>query len=207
MRLALTGRHVDVTPSLRQLVTRRLAKIQRLLNDSILSTQVVLTLEKQRHNTEITVHARGDRLITGKGSAATWPQAVTEAVEKVMQQALKVKEKWVERKRRAPGGKGLINGRTPVPAQAAARRTGGDWTGPAPAGTPTNAGDGARTARRSTVIRTTRYVVEPMSLEDAALRFEEAREPFVVFRHAETERITILYERSDGRLGLIDPEG
>lgn len=200
MRLALTGRHVDVTPSLRQLVTRRLAKIERLLNDSVVSAQVVLTLEKQRHNTEVTVHARGDNLITGKGSAATWPEAVTQAVEKVMQQALKVKEKWVERKRRSPGGKGLINGRTPMPARAASAAL-------AAAAPSAETGDGARPARRPTVVRTTRYAVEPMSLEDAALRFEDASEPFVVFRHAQTDRITILYERSDGRLGLIDPEG
>jgi ribosome hibernation promoting factor len=179
MRLSLTGRHVDVTPAVRQLVTRRLAKIERLLNDHALSTQVVLTLEKRHHNTEITVHARGDNLITGKGSAASWPQSLSEAVEKVMQQALKVKEKWVTRKRRSPGGKTVGDGGVPAPRKA-------QTAGP--------------------VVRPTRYAVKPMSLEDAALRFEDAREPFVVFRHAETERINILYQRPDGRLGLIDPE-
>ncbi len=45
-----------------------------------------------------------------------------------------------------------------------------------------------------------------MSLEVAAVRIENALEPLVVFRHVETERITILYHRPDGRLGLIDPE-
>ena len=111
MRLALTGRHVDVTPSLRQLVTRRLAKIERLLNDSALSTQVVLTLEKRHYNTEIIVHARGDNVITGKGTSDSWEASVGAAVEKVLQQAAKVKDKWVTRKRGAPGGKGIVNGR------------------------------------------------------------------------------------------------
>ena len=45
-----------------------------------------------------------------------------------------------------------------------------------------------------------------MTIDDAAVRMENAREPFVVFRDAETERINILYQRPDGRLGLIDPE-
>ena len=71
MRLSLTGRHVDVTPAVRQLVTRRLAKIERLLNDHALSAQVVLTLEKSRHNTEITVHARGDNLISQRMPRST----------------------------------------------------------------------------------------------------------------------------------------
>jgi putative sigma-54 modulation protein len=103
-----------------------------------------------------------------------------------MQQALTVKEKWVTRKRRAPGVKGLVGGATAAQAD----------------GTSTS----ALAQARADTIRVTRYAVKPMSLEDAALRIEEGREPFVIFRRAETERINILYRRPDGRLGLIDPE-
>jgi putative sigma-54 modulation protein len=197
MRLSLTGRHVEVTPALRQLVTRRLTRVQRVLNDSVVSASVVLALEKRVHNVEITIHARGDHMITGKGAGAGWPQAFAPAVEKVMQQVNKVKEKWVERKRRAIGTKGLVNGEaiaasTPRPVAIAAPEGAGERAG------------GATVA--ALVVRRTRYAVKPMSIEDAALRIDSASEPFVVFRHAETERINILYQRSDGRLGLIDPE-
>ncbi len=206
MRLALTGRHVDVTPALRQLVTRRLAKLERLLNDHALSTQVVLDVEKRNFKTEITVHARGDNFITGKGAGTTWTQSVSAAAEKVMQQALKVKDKWVTRKRGAPGGKGVVNGRASIPAPRLTRAalTGADGAAIANAG-----GDATRSRRRGrprSPCGPTKYAVKPMTLEDAAVRIENAREPFVVFRHVETERITILYQRPDGRLGLIDPE-
>jgi len=204
MRLALTGRHVDVTPALKQLVTRRLAKLERLLNDHALSTQVVLDVEKRNFITEITVHARGDNFITGKASGTTWTQSVSAAAEKVMQQALKVKDKWVTRKRGAPGGKGVVNGRASIPAPRLTRAVlaGADGAAIANAG-----GDaGAAAAGDAIRVRTTKYAVKSMSLEDAAVRMENAREPFVVFRHAETERINILYHRPDGRLGLIDPE-
>jgi len=205
MRLALTGRHVDVTPTLRQLVTRRLAKLERLLNDHALSTQVVLDVEKRNFITEITVHARGDNFITGKGSGTTWTQSVSAAAEKVMQQALKVKDKWVTRKRGAAGSKGVVNGRASLPAPRLTRAALAGTDGAAIA----NAGGDARAgeARAAAIpVRPTKYAVKPMSLEDAAVRMENAREPFVVFRHVETERITILYHRPDGRLGLIDPE-
>ncbi len=182
MRLSLTGRHVEVTPALRQLVTRRLAKIERVLNDSALSAAVVLVLEKRVHSVEITLHARGDNMLTGKGSGSSFVQAIGPAVEKVMQQVAKVKEKWIARKRRIPGGKGLVDGRVTALATTGANAT------------PT------------VEVRRTRYAVKPMSIEDAALRIEAVSEPFVVFRHAETERINILYQRPDGRLGLIDPE-
>jgi putative sigma-54 modulation protein len=195
MRLSLTGRHVEVTPSLRQLVTRRLARVERVLNDSVVSAAVVLAIEKRVHNVEITIHARGDHMITGKGAGYGWPQAFSPAVEKVMQQVNKVKEKWVERKRHALGTKALVNGETI--AAATPRRV----------ATATSRATGEPAAAVSTlVVRRTRYAVKPMSVEDAALRIEAVSEPFVVFRHAETERINILYQRPDGRLGLIDPE-
>ena len=60
MRLALTGRNLDITPALRQLVTRRLAKLDRLLHDGIISAQVVLRLEKHRHKTDVLLNTRGD---------------------------------------------------------------------------------------------------------------------------------------------------
>ena len=52
----------------------------------------------------------------------------------------------------------------------------------------------------------TRYAVKPMRVEDAALRIQSSREPYLVFRHAETARVAILVARPDGRFGLIDPE-
>ena len=99
MRLDITGRHVDITPTLRQLIERRLARVERLLNDSALSATVILTLEKYRHRTEIILHARGDKLMRGLGEGNAWNLSVRQAVEKVEQQAKKVKGKWSERKR------------------------------------------------------------------------------------------------------------
>ena len=55
MRLELTGRHLDITPALRRLVDAKLGKLERVLNDSAVSAQVVLAREKHRHLTEITL--------------------------------------------------------------------------------------------------------------------------------------------------------
>ena len=99
MRVTLTGRQVDVTPALKELVEKRLAKIERRLNDAALSAQVVLSREKNRYVVELTVHAKQDHMLHGLGSSASWSTAVTAAVQKVVQQADKVKGKWQVRKR------------------------------------------------------------------------------------------------------------
>ena len=188
MRIDITGRHVDVTPALRQQVERRLSRVERLLNDSAVSATAILTLEKYRHRTEIIVHARGDKMLRGLGEGNAWNLSIRQAMEKVEQQVKKVKGKWTERKRSD------TRRRTP-------RAASGDGTG---RGARAEAAD--REAAAPRVIRSARYAVKPMSVEDAALRMEQTTEAFLVFRNPESESVSIVYRRKDGNLGLIEPD-
>jgi putative sigma-54 modulation protein len=179
MRLDITGRHVELTPALRQLIEKRLARMTRVLNDAAVSTTVTISKEKYRHRTEIVVHTRGDHMLSGMGEATSWTLSVRDAAEKIEQQAKKLKSKWVEGKRKGP---------SPRVAAAPPGSVAADVT------------------PRRRVIRATRYAVKPMSVEDAATRIDGASESFVVFRNAESDAVTILYRRKDGNLGLIEPD-
>jgi len=176
MRLEITGRHVDITAQLRQLINRRLSKLERLLNDNAISTQVVLSKEKYRHRSEIIIHARGDNMLRGMGEGTSWQIAVRDAAAKIEQQAQTLKGKWKERKRRGSAGVRAIPSPPPEPTKA------------------------------PRIVRATRYAVKPMSLEDAAMRVEATSDSFVVFRNADTDAVSILYRRSDGNYGLIEPD-
>jgi putative sigma-54 modulation protein len=99
MRLLLTGRQVEITPTLRRLVSARLAKVERRLGASLLSVQVVLSKEKNRYVAEVVAHARQDHILMGTGTTGAWSTSLTGAVKKVLQQADTVKGKWQERKR------------------------------------------------------------------------------------------------------------
>jgi putative sigma-54 modulation protein len=179
MRVDVTGRHVEITTPLRNLLNQRLAKLERLLNDSAVSAVVILTKEKYRHRTELVIHARGDHILRGLGEGNAWPVSVRQAAQKVEQQAQTLKGKWAERKRSS------TRRRTPPAAAADGGQAGGE-------------------GRR--LVRASRYAVKPMSIEDAALRVESADETFVVFRNADTDAVSILYRRKDGNLGLIEPD-
>ena len=45
-----------------------------------------------------------------------------------------------------------------------------------------------------------------MSVEDAAVEIDDAADAFIVFRNSATDAITVLFRRSDGNFGLIEPE-
>src|SRR5918993_2645300 len=173
MRVDITGRHVDITAGLRQLIGRRLLKLERLLNDRALSATFILTKEKYRCRTELVVHAKGDHMLSGNGEGTGWPLSIRQAVEKVEHQAGKLKSRWTEGKRQRGGTRA---------ANAATAREPGRAAAPA--------------AR----VRPTRYAVKPMSVEDAALRLESGADTFVVFRNSDTDAVSIVHRRKDGSL-------
>lgn len=183
MRLELTGRHVDITPAVRRLVDTRLAKLERLLNDSALSAQAVLTREKNRNRTDITLHARGEKFLHGRGVSITWDASIGQAIDKIAQQAQRITGKWQERKRR---------GLKVAPREVRPE--------PAPPGRV--AGTRART-RMPKIIRAEGRELVVMSTADAVREIDANRADVVVFRDAETAAISVLYSRN-GELMLIE---
>jgi putative sigma-54 modulation protein len=105
MRLDITGRRVEITPTMRQLLTRRLARLERVLNDAAVSAIITLTKEKYRLRTEIAVHTKGDHVLRGNGEGNAWPISVRQATEKIEQQAQTLKGKWDGRKRKGAGSR------------------------------------------------------------------------------------------------------
>jgi putative sigma-54 modulation protein len=181
MRLVLTGRHVEVNPTLRRLADQKLGKLERLLNDGVVSAQVVLTLEKYRHVVDITVHARGDHMLHGVGKSNAWEASFSDAVEKIEQQVQKLKGKWQERKRRARPAKAVV----PVLLE--------DFAVEEPVSPPPR------------ILRASRYAVKSMTVEEAAMAVDDGKDTFLVFRNAKTDSVNVLYRRKDGQLGLIEP--
>jgi putative sigma-54 modulation protein len=176
MRLALTGRPIEITPDVRRLVAKKIARLERVLGYRAVSGQVELRLEKFRHVAEVHVHARGGHMMKGRAVATSWDEALSDAVDHLVQQAQRLKGKWQGRKRASR----LASRTTAAPPSSAAR------------------------ARR--IVRARRYPVRAMSLDEAAEAMAPAADAFLVFRNASTDAISVMFRRKDGELGLIEPE-
>jgi putative sigma-54 modulation protein len=189
MRLELTGRQITITPALRRMVEAKLVRLERMLNDSALSAQVVLCREKRGHRADVTLHARGEKFLHAVGSpAATWETSTTQAVDRIVQQAQRIKGKWEDRKRRSPKAPEAPPG---VGERARARSVS------------TAARSMARTPR---VLTASRQAVKAMSVADAAREIDAYEEGIIVFRDAETAGISVLYRRASGELALVQTE-
>jgi putative sigma-54 modulation protein len=55
-------------------------------------------------------------------------------------------------------------------------------------------------------VRTIASAVKPMGVDEAALALESSGQEVLVFRDATSDRISVLFRRGDGDLGLIVPE-
>lgn len=58
MNLSITGRHLEVTPAIREYVINKMARVSRHF-DNVIDTQVILSIERLNHTAEVTMHLRG----------------------------------------------------------------------------------------------------------------------------------------------------
>ena len=56
------------------------------------------------------------------------------------------------------------------------------------------------------VVKSKRFPIKPMSVEEAVLQMDLIGHEFFMFRNAEDEEINVVYKRKDGNYGLIEPE-
>jgi putative sigma-54 modulation protein len=56
------------------------------------------------------------------------------------------------------------------------------------------------------VVRTKRFAMKPMPVEEAILQMELLGHSFFVFSNSNTEEVNVVYRRKDGNYGLIEPE-
>ena len=180
MTLSVTGRHLEISPLVRQQIQKKFARLERLLNDSAISAQCLVGRERQRHVCEVTVHVRGDHMLVAVGRHERLLSAVGGAIEKAAQQAQKLTGRWKTRRRTAMP---TAEAAAVIPAEPRPRRA---------------------KAAAAPVVRARRYAVRTLTAEDAATRLGDAA--FLVFRLESTGGVAVVFRRPDGRVGLIEPE-
>jgi putative sigma-54 modulation protein len=180
MNIHITGRQMEVTTPIKSYAETRLKKLSRFLN-GITDIQLVLSIEKYRQIAEINVHSRGNTYLTAVEESNDLYVSINEAIDKIQAQAKKQQEKRIGKKRR--GKRKESSGTFNVLAREESAEE--------------------QTPR---VLESSRFVIKPLSVEEAVVQIEDEGAEFLVFCNAESDRVNVIYKRPDGNYGLIDPE-
>lgn len=91
MNLSITGRHLEVTPAIREYVINKMARVSRHF-DNVIDTQVILSIERLNHTAEVTMHLRGKDLHCEAVDENLYA-AIDLLADKIDRQVLKYKNK------------------------------------------------------------------------------------------------------------------
>jgi putative sigma-54 modulation protein len=177
MRLTYTGRQEPFTPAQQKKLETRLAKLGKLLDSrgGEREAHVILTSERHLRRAEITIRIY-DHPMVGVAAEADQFTALFQAIERLEKQVLKLRAKKRDTKRE--------------PKQA--------WEPAAGAGPAVEEALGKR------IFRVDEHAGQkPMTLEEAVLELDKSRD-YVVFRDAETDRLSVLLRRRDGHFDLVE---
>jgi putative sigma-54 modulation protein len=180
MKIAYTGRQVELAPAQLKKLEARFAKIGKLLDGRReCEAHIILSLERHLQQAEATINYYGHQLV-GIGSSADLFTAIHSAAEKLEKQAVKARTKWRDTKR-AP--------KEATPAEAEEE---------AAAEQPEAEEEPARLVYRVNHLKKRK----PMTLDEALLEMEKSRD-YLVYRDAETDRVSVLVRRRDGHFDLV----
>jgi putative sigma-54 modulation protein len=97
MQLNLTGNHVEITPALRDYVQSKLTRVERHF-DHMTTVHVILSIEKQRHRAEATLHVTGADLFANAEDEDMYA-AVDAMMDRIDRQVRRHKEKLTDHHR------------------------------------------------------------------------------------------------------------
>jgi putative sigma-54 modulation protein len=96
MNLNLTGRHLEITPAIREHVISKLDKVKRHF-DNVIDINVILSVDKLKQKAEANVHVSG-KAIFAEAEDSNLYVAIDALVDSLDRQVLKYKEKNTTRR-------------------------------------------------------------------------------------------------------------
>lgn len=94
MNLHLSGRHLEITPAIRDYVSSKLARITHHF-DHVIEVNVILSVERLQRKIEASVHVRGKDIFC-KSADADMYAAIDSLMDKLDRTIIKHKEKSLE---------------------------------------------------------------------------------------------------------------
>ena len=185
MEIAIGGRKVEVSESLRSVVEEKVGRLERFL-DGMERADVIFTEERNprisdREVCEVTLHGHG-HVVRARAASSDAVAALDLVIGKLTHRLEKLKGKLLSRSQRRAQGIGRLEPAIP----------------PSASDEYLNGRGGVR------IVRSKQFDIKPMTAEEAALQMELLGHDFFLFTNADTNGAAVVYRRRDGDVGLIE---
>ncbi|PEZ07227.1 ribosomal subunit interface protein [Bacillus sp. AFS018417] len=178
MKFNIRGENIEVTPALKEYVEKKLGKLERYF-ETFPEIKVNLKVYSDKQRVEVTIPFP-DLLLRAEETNSDMYAAIDLVVDKLERQIRKHKTK-VNRKLRENG---ITKTMLILPEQ------------------PTVQEEVAEDELE--LVRTKRFDLKPMDVEEAILQMDMLGHNFFVFTNSETNETNVVYGRKDGKYGLIE---
>ena len=177
MELTVRGKNLEITEALRTYVEKHTGKIQRYF-DKPIKINVLLRISNMTKTCEVTAFVDGV-ILRGVEKSDDMYKSIDLVFDKVERQIHKYKTRLMKRKY-----SNFADTAVPAPAPAAEVADEGEFE----------------------IIKNKRFVMHPMTPEEAILQMNLLNHDFFVFYDPDLGATNVVYRRKDGKYGLLSPE-
>jgi putative sigma-54 modulation protein len=186
MQLTIKGKNVEVTDWVRQYIEKKIGKLDRYL-PSLTEARVELSEEAtsnpgHRQVVQVTLFDRRGLILRGEERSADLFAAVDAVLDKMYRQIARYKGKRRATRHRNGNTEADLGEALPIEIEE------------------------EEEAEYRPIVRTKRFVMAPMSPDEAIEQMELLGHNFFVFYNADDGSVNVIYRRRDGNYGLIIPE-
>lgn len=176
MKFTIIERKIQLKPGARDYIEKKLSKLDKFFKEEPQARIVVGTIKDQEY-VEVNLYASG-MIYRAEAYDEHATTAADRLVDVIERQIRKNKTRLAKKlKVESDWDKQLISG--------------ADYT------------EGEETEDFK-IVRTKRFTVKPMSVEEAILQMRLLGHNFFVFKNQDTEELNIVYERKDGKYAVIE---
>jgi ribosomal subunit interface protein len=194
MQITVSGKQVELSDALRTRVSDHLDLISNKYFDHALEAHVTFSRARSFFTCDINVHAGRGLTLRGEGEAADANSAFDDAAEHIAKRLRRYRRRVNEHAR------DTANRERPEAARQYILRQDDNAAPPA-------ANGGTETVAYATVIAEQVTEISLLSVGEAVMRMDLADQPVLMFRNSTTGELNVVYRRSDGNVGWIDPSG
>jgi len=188
-----TGRHVEITDSMKDYVIEKVSKIERFMN-RIIDVNVILDIQKLDNRVEIILKAANTK-ITSSACCTDMYVSIDQAVDKLEAQILKYKSKLQDHHAKGHADLNMqVNVLTP-------RQISDDLD----IDDEFSKKEEFDRFKPHRVVKQETRPLKTLTYDEAVMKMELSGDAFMLFKNEVDQKLKVIYLRKDGNYGIIEP--